>query len=173
MRSRRALRLAGRPRLDAAEYRSPDRVSGLCALQLQARIDLERLPELVTALGLLAGNAVDEGEVFVRARLRAGAGPQHRGDTIVGRHPLRSRDAADPPVGQARRRIPCVRVLAGEFRPLSWTLLPGTIIPDGADRDLTSAIDTDYHQNDLELLRLIGAVAAPEAGLGSSGRLSS
>jgi superfamily II DNA or RNA helicase len=69
---------------------------------------------------------------------------------------------------KAHRRSPAVRVQNGEFRPLSWTLLPGTIIPDGTDRDRRTAIDTNFHQHDLELLHLLGAVTAPQAGLGSS-----
>jgi superfamily II DNA or RNA helicase len=69
---------------------------------------------------------------------------------------------------KARRRVPAVKVRSGKFRPLAWTLLPGAIIPEGADRDRDSVVDTDYHRDDLELLHLLGAVAAPQAGLGSS-----
>jgi superfamily II DNA or RNA helicase len=69
---------------------------------------------------------------------------------------------------KSRRRIPFVRVRSDEFRPLRRTLLPGTVIPEGTDRDLGSAVDTTFHHDDLELLRMVGAVAGPEAGLGST-----
>ena len=52
--------------LDRAEDRSPDRVPGLGRRELERRIDGERLAELVAALALAVGGAVDEGEMLVR-----------------------------------------------------------------------------------------------------------
>ena len=53
---------------------------------------------------------------------------------------------------KAFKRLPHVRVQSGVFRPLTWTLLPGTIIPEEVERDRRSAIDTDYHRQELDLL---------------------
>ena len=41
-----------------------------------------------------------------RPRVRAGAGAQRSVEAVVRRHPLRSRDAARPPAGEARRASP-------------------------------------------------------------------
>lgn len=70
-------------------------------------------------------------------------------------------------VFRARRRRPFVRVRSGRFRPLQWTLLPGAIIPTDVERDRDVVVDVDYHRDDLDLLRELGAVSAPEPGRGS------
>src|SRR5581483_4394060 len=55
----------------AAEHRAPDRVAGLALVELEARIELQDLAELLAALALLAGHAVGEREVLVRRDLVA------------------------------------------------------------------------------------------------------
>jgi superfamily II DNA or RNA helicase len=67
---------------------------------------------------------------------------------------------------KARKRRPFVRVRSGRFRPFRSALLPGPIVPDDAERDRDSVVDVAYHGNDLELLRDLGAVGAPEPRLG-------
>ena len=54
-----------------------------------------------------------------------------------------------------------VKTLYSTWEPLSETLLPGSIVPIDGERDSIVAIDTEFHQNDLTLLELLGAVDAP------------
>lgn len=66
---------------------------------------------------------------------------------------------------QAFRNRPLhVRTVAGTFRPLVETLLPGAIVPADGSRDASVAIDGDFHQEELEALRLLGAEQVPTAG---------
>jgi superfamily II DNA or RNA helicase len=61
----------------------------------------------------------------------------------------------------ARRGEICVRTLAGDFRSIIRTLLPGAIVPEDASRDRKVAVDTAFHSSHLEVLRAIGSVPAP------------
>jgi superfamily II DNA or RNA helicase len=63
----------------------------------------------------------------------------------------------------ARRGEICVRTLAGDFRSIIRTLLPGAIVPADASRDRKVAVDTTFHSSNLEVLRAIGSVPAPVA----------
>ena len=53
------------------------------------------------------------------------------------------------------------RVRSGEWRPLHSVLLPGEIVPSAGDRDRGVAIDTEFHDADLDLLKRLGATATP------------
>ena len=55
----------------------------------------------------------------------------------------------------------CVLTLGGEWRSLFRSLLPGPIVPGDGNRDTRVAIDTGYHQEDMELLSRLGAVGTP------------
>ena len=55
----------------------------------------------------------------------------------------------------------CVLTLAGEWRSLFRSLLPGPIVPEDGTRDTEVAIDTGYHEADMELLSRLGAVGRP------------
>ena len=57
-----------------------------------------------------------------------------------------------------------VRTIAGGWRSLFNTLLPGPIVPADGSRDDNVAIDVRFHEADLPLLRQIGAVDAPRRG---------
>jgi superfamily II DNA or RNA helicase len=67
-----------------------------------------------------------------------------------------------------RKRTPFVRVGSGQFRPLFGALLPGSIVPGDGARDRDVLIDVEFHANDLELLRELGAVEAPSSRGGST-----
>ncbi len=56
-----------------------------------------------------------------------------------------------------------VRVRSGDWQLLHSVLLPGDIVPSVGDRDRKFAIDTEFHQDDLELLGKLGAAAKPES----------
>ncbi|MYC62196.1 MAG: DEAD/DEAH box helicase [Caldilineaceae bacterium SB0661_bin_34] len=56
-----------------------------------------------------------------------------------------------------------VRVKSGFWCPLPNVLLPGEIVPSNSSRDADVAVDTDYHSNDVELLKILGVVSAPVA----------
>ena len=56
-----------------------------------------------------------------------------------------------------------VRVKSGFWCPFPSVLLPGEIVPDDSSRDADVAVDTDYHSNDVELLKILGVVSAPVA----------
>ena len=73
-------------------------------------------------------------------------------------------------VGILRQRhwVPFVRVRSGQFRPLFDTLLPGSIVPGDGARDRDVLVDTDFHGDDLELLRQLGAAEAPSSQGGST-----
>ena len=55
----------------------------------------------------------------------------------------------------------CVLTLGGEWRSLFRSLLPGPIVPGDGSRDTEVAIDTGYHQADMELLSKLGAAGSP------------
>ena len=55
----------------------------------------------------------------------------------------------------------CVLTLEGEWRSLFRSLLPGPIVPGDGSRDAKVAIDTGYHQADMELLARLGTVGSP------------
>ncbi len=59
---------------------------------------------------------------------------------------------------------PAVRTLSGHYRPLSRTLLPGLVVPRDGTRDREVTIDVEFHEPDLEVLRLLGAGQAPTEG---------
>jgi superfamily II DNA or RNA helicase len=61
-------------------------------------------------------------------------------------------------------RTPSVRTLDGKFRPLSRTLLPGSVVPGDGSRDRTVAIDSRFHELDLQIIRLLGGGQAPASG---------
>ena len=60
--------------------------------------------------------------------------------------------------------IPMVRVISGEWRLLSETLLPGPVVPEDGSRDASVTIDVRFHQDDLNLLKELGAGGAPRNG---------
>ena len=57
-----------------------------------------------------------------------------------------------------------VLTMAGEWRSLFNTLLPGPIVPADGSRDGNVAIDLRFHELDLPLLRHLGAVDSPRSG---------
>jgi len=67
-------------------------------------------------------------------------------------------------------RALAVRTISGEYRPLQQTLLPGSVVPADGSRDAEVAIDADFHESELGVLRRLGAEQAPTAGHKSSGR---
>ena len=56
-----------------------------------------------------------------------------------------------------------VRTIAGSWRSLFNTLLPGRIVPGDGSRDKSIAIDTEFHAGNLELIRLLGVNDVPQA----------
>ena len=58
----------------------------------------------------------------------------------------------------------CVRTVSGKWRTLFQTLLPGPIVPGDGSRDVEVAIDVNYHQGHLPLLRQLGATDSPRIG---------
>lgn len=54
-----------------------------------------------------------------------------------------------------------VRVRSGEWRHLHSVLLPGKIVPSSGDRDRGVAIDTEFHDADMDLLKRLGATETP------------
>ena len=55
----------------------------------------------------------------------------------------------------------CVLTLGGDWSSLFRSLLPGPMVPGDGSRDTGAAIDTGYHQADMELLARLGAVECP------------
>ena len=55
------------------------------------------------------------------------------------------------------------RTIAGSWRPLFNTLLPGRIVPSDGSRDESIAIDTEFHAANLELISLLGVKDIPQA----------
>ena len=58
----------------------------------------------------------------------------------------------------------CVRTISGSWRSLFTTLLPGRILPLDGSRDRNVAIDTNFHEPNLPLLKLLDAHDVPSAG---------
>ena len=61
-----------------------------------------------------------------------------------------------------------VRTVSGRMRPLPSTLLPGPIVQASSERDATTTIDVAFHALELDLLRQLGASAAPTPDGGSA-----
>ncbi len=58
-----------------------------------------------------------------------------------------------------------VCTVSGTWEPLQDTLLPGPIVPSDGSRDGTVAIDTaGFHKQDVNLLRMLGAIEKPYGG---------
>lgn len=55
-----------------------------------------------------------------------------------------------------------VKTVAGNFRVLSETLLPGRIVPSNGDRDDKIAVDKTFHREELELLHQLGIYESPQ-----------
>jgi superfamily II DNA or RNA helicase len=62
-----------------------------------------------------------------------------------------------------------VLTVSGVFRPLHQTLLPGPIVPEDGSRDADVAVDTKFHNEELDVLTRLGAVSAPTPSGGSFG----
>ncbi len=54
-----------------------------------------------------------------------------------------------------------VRTVDGSWRSLFNTLLPGPVVSDDPSRDSQIAVDVQFHQDDLALLKELGAVDSP------------
>ena len=54
-----------------------------------------------------------------------------------------------------------VRTLAGNWQPLHSVLLPGAIVPGDGSRDSDATVDTDFHDQDDDLLQAFGVTKAP------------
>lgn len=61
-------------------------------------------------------------------------------------------------------RTVSVRTLDGRFKPLSRTLLPGSVVPGDGSRDQAVAIDTEFHEADLPVIALLGGRQSPSSG---------
>ena len=59
---------------------------------------------------------------------------------------------------------PRVMTLAGEFRAITTTLLPGACVPADGSRDRQVAIDADWHRDEIRLLRRLGCTDGPVVG---------
>ena len=58
-----------------------------------------------------------------------------------------------------------VRTIAGNWRSLYKTLLPGRVVPSDGSRDANVAIDVEFHREDLRLLSLLGVADTPRSEL--------
>ena len=56
-----------------------------------------------------------------------------------------------------------VQVKNGDWHPLPRVLLPGEVVPGDNSRDVDGTVDTEFHSEDIALLKLLGAVSAPVA----------
>jgi superfamily II DNA or RNA helicase len=61
-----------------------------------------------------------------------------------------------------------VRTVAESFTPVEDVLLPGRVVPDDGTRDAALAVDTDFHAEDLDLLRGMGLSDGPSESGGSA-----
>ena len=57
-----------------------------------------------------------------------------------------------------------IRTIAGNWKSLFNALLPGRVVPKDGSRDSDIAIDVGFHEANLPLLRLLGAVDTPHSG---------
>ena len=57
-----------------------------------------------------------------------------------------------------------VRTPAGNWQPLHSVLLPGAIVPGDGSRDGHATVDTDFHDQDDDLLQALGVIKAPHDG---------
>ncbi|MFC6519810.1 DEAD/DEAH box helicase [Undibacterium arcticum] len=64
----------------------------------------------------------------------------------------------------ASRHTLHVKTLAGDYKPLRMTLLPGQIVPASGERDAGVCIDLDSHRDDGDLLRKLEATEIPLPG---------
>lgn len=57
-----------------------------------------------------------------------------------------------------------VKTLSGEFQTISRVLRPGPIVPKSGERDRQVAVDTEFHEKDMDLLVRLGLVESPVPG---------
>lgn len=120
------------------------------------------VPEALKLIGIEQATPTLELTAFIQGRLRS-AGAWGGFWTLV----RGFADVNDAIVIIAREfgnETPQVRTIAGDYRPLSRTLIPGSVVPRDGSRDREVAIDVDFHAPDLEVLRLLGAGQGPAAG---------
>jgi superfamily II DNA or RNA helicase len=65
---------------------------------------------------------------------------------------------------EAHRFTPRVMTLAGEFRAIAASLLPGACVPADGSRDRGVTIDLKWHRDDVRLLKALGCSDGPGAG---------
>lgn len=120
--------------------------------------------DALASIGIEQTTPALELKVFLKTGLQQGSDGEWADLwTLVRRVPT-----ADEAVGILRTglrgRAVSVRTLAGSFRPLIETLLPGTVVPADASRDADVAIDTSFHDKELDVIRALGAESVPAAG---------
>ena len=59
-----------------------------------------------------------------------------------------------------------VKTKAGQYHPIADCLLPGAVVPADGSRDPSCTMDSEFHMEEMELLRLLGAVHAPTVAKG-------
>jgi superfamily II DNA or RNA helicase len=122
------------------------------------------VPEALKAIGIEQATPALELTAFIQGRLRsAPTGAWEAFWTLV-----RGFADVNEAIGIITREFgtwaPKVRTVAGDYQPLSRTLLPGSVVPRDGSRDREVTIDVDFHAPDLEVLRLLGAGQAPTDG---------
>ena len=54
-----------------------------------------------------------------------------------------------------------LKTISGAWNPIHSVLLPGSIVPDDGSRDENIAVDVDFHQQDMALIRTLGIADQP------------
>jgi superfamily II DNA or RNA helicase len=127
--------------------------------EISAALDVIGIEELTPLLELKA---------FIRSGLRSGSAAEWTTLWRLVRSVADGEEAAATLLQAFRNRPLHVRTMDGEFRALVETLLPGAIVPADGSRDRTVAMDTVFHEEELETLRLLGAEQVPTDGFASA-----
>jgi superfamily II DNA or RNA helicase len=122
------------------------------------------VPEALKVIGIEQATPVLELTAFIRGRLRSAPTGAWEGFWTLVRGFVDVNEAIGIIVRELGNETPQIRTIAGDYSPLSRTLLPGSVVPRDGSRDRAVAVDIDFHARDLEVLRLLGVGQAPADG---------
>ena len=120
--------------------------------------------EALEVIGIKEATPSLELTAFVREGLRSGSNNAWNSFWKLVRSFAEASEALTIITNEFGNRLPAVRTLSGHYHPLPQTLLPGSVVPNDGSRDREVTIDVDFHESDLEIIRLMGAGQAPGDG---------
>ena len=144
--------------------------SGSTGAESYVHPDLASDPDTLSALKTLGIKPPSPENTFELLAKRVSRNLQEPSSDLLEKFWVTSRklsvEAADVIIRECGVRLTKLRVrtLAGNWRCLHSVLLPGAIVPGDGSRDSDATVDTDFHDQDDDLLQALGVTKAPHDG---------